>query len=423
MPSSQEGEPSDLRQDILDEIEDHLDCAVRIDLRESDDPQEAHRTALARFGSPTHIARRLWLDAMKGRLMNQRIFFGTNIAFIGVTLAMVGIMVLMLRQTQHMQAQLLLRIENLPNVLVPPAPVEGRTPVTTPYNRVVVRVTSEAATYDMAGTEVHLWGQPYEYGKRDGITATVGIDGEAVFERARQGEYELRIQGGPGDLRYHKTVRVFDDAENVFRIVWPDMRPLPTRFRCDLELDEELAETPKIAVIGLMRDMSSLREDGWGTFRWSPDTLIFIHPDGRQMVARFRDELYRASTPRYPDMSLWSSTEAEEKGDDDDGVPMDASSRGIPASLVDWQDDLALDARLPYRLLSIRLYPFRITEQGDLRLDGPNAVSVPADRLTVTPMPPREGEQDHTPLDLQLHLYRHIGPYHVLPGYSGPGGG
>lgn len=79
LPPPRAGEPEALRQDIADELADHLLCAARSEhLKARTGAPVSEEAALAaaieRFGEPTAIARRLWWDAMWERIMAQRIF-------------------------------------------------------------------------------------------------------------------------------------------------------------------------------------------------------------------------------------------------------------------------------------------------------------------------------------------------------------
>ena len=82
LPPPHDEEPAQLRSDILDELQDHLHCAVdreRRRLELSEQPVDAvtiWQSVLERFGDPSALARRLWFDAMKGRLMTQRVLLG-----------------------------------------------------------------------------------------------------------------------------------------------------------------------------------------------------------------------------------------------------------------------------------------------------------------------------------------------------------
>lgn len=91
LPAPGADEPEALRQDIADEIADHLLCAARREhLQNSGNgpltDQAALAAAVERFGEPAAIARRLWWDAMKERIMAQRMvtIMSTTVALAAV---------------------------------------------------------------------------------------------------------------------------------------------------------------------------------------------------------------------------------------------------------------------------------------------------------------------------------------------------
>jgi len=73
LPAPRDDEPGGLRDDILDELADHLACAYRRELLRGADAATARQRVLERFGDPAALTRRLWFDAMKGKIMAQRI--------------------------------------------------------------------------------------------------------------------------------------------------------------------------------------------------------------------------------------------------------------------------------------------------------------------------------------------------------------
>jgi hypothetical protein len=73
LPAPRDDEPASLRQDILDELADHLDCALKRELSKNITPDEAVEKVKRRFGDPRDLARRLWLDAMKDTIMSKRL--------------------------------------------------------------------------------------------------------------------------------------------------------------------------------------------------------------------------------------------------------------------------------------------------------------------------------------------------------------
>src|ERR1700722_14566571 len=91
MPSPRDDEPPTLRQDILDELGDHLACAYNRELLKGADSEGARQRVLERFGDPAAVARRLWLDAMKGKIMAQRVLVATCLVVILACAATVGL--------------------------------------------------------------------------------------------------------------------------------------------------------------------------------------------------------------------------------------------------------------------------------------------------------------------------------------------
>jgi hypothetical protein len=91
LPAPRDDEPAGLRRDILDELADHLSASYRRELLRGVDPATARARALERFGDPATLARRLWLDAMKGRIMTQRVLVATCLMAVLACLAAVGL--------------------------------------------------------------------------------------------------------------------------------------------------------------------------------------------------------------------------------------------------------------------------------------------------------------------------------------------
>ena len=90
MPAPRDDEPANLRQDILDELGDHLACAYNRELLRGAVKWHRQR-ALERFGDPAAVARRLWLDAMKGKIMAQRMLVATCLVVMLACAATVGL--------------------------------------------------------------------------------------------------------------------------------------------------------------------------------------------------------------------------------------------------------------------------------------------------------------------------------------------
>jgi hypothetical protein len=91
LPAARDDEPDCLRQDIADELADHLACGARREMLRGTDPTKVWRAVTERFGDPGAVARRLWQDAMKERIMAQRVLIATCLFVTAASLALVGI--------------------------------------------------------------------------------------------------------------------------------------------------------------------------------------------------------------------------------------------------------------------------------------------------------------------------------------------
>jgi len=92
LPAPRDDEPGGLRDDILDELADHLACAYRRELLRGADAATARQRVLERFGDPAALARRLWFDAMKGKIMAQRILVVCCILLTAISLSLAFVM-------------------------------------------------------------------------------------------------------------------------------------------------------------------------------------------------------------------------------------------------------------------------------------------------------------------------------------------
>ena len=92
LPAPRDDEPGSLRDDILDELADHLACAYRRELLRGADAATARQRVLERFGDPAALARRLWFDAMKGKIMSQRILVVCCILLTVISLSLAFVM-------------------------------------------------------------------------------------------------------------------------------------------------------------------------------------------------------------------------------------------------------------------------------------------------------------------------------------------
>ncbi len=91
LPEPRDDEPPSLRQDIVDEIGDHLASAYKRELLRGVGASAAREAVLERFGDPARVALRLWLDEMKGKIMTQRILIATCLVVMAACITAVGL--------------------------------------------------------------------------------------------------------------------------------------------------------------------------------------------------------------------------------------------------------------------------------------------------------------------------------------------
>ena len=119
-PPERDDEPSSLRQDIIDELTDHFACALNRELLKNPDEQTAKHRVLNQFGDPIKIARQLWLDAMKEKIMSQRILTGVSVVMAVCGFIVVGLVWTMMNQNEQVNLKML---EQLASIADRPQPV------------------------------------------------------------------------------------------------------------------------------------------------------------------------------------------------------------------------------------------------------------------------------------------------------------
>jgi hypothetical protein len=112
LPSPRDDEPASLRDDIMDELADHLACIYRRELLRGADSKLARKRVLDRFGDPAAMARRLWFDAMKGKIMAQRILVSCCVLLTLISLALAGVMWMQVIDSRRMAAMMTARAEH-----------------------------------------------------------------------------------------------------------------------------------------------------------------------------------------------------------------------------------------------------------------------------------------------------------------------
>ncbi len=92
LPPHHDEEPATLREEIIYELRDHLEASFRRELLICVDADLARQRVLENFGNPADIALNLWYEAMKGKLMTNKISLALT-AFVTIfCVCMIGVM-------------------------------------------------------------------------------------------------------------------------------------------------------------------------------------------------------------------------------------------------------------------------------------------------------------------------------------------
>jgi len=210
-PPPNSDEPASLRRDIADELGDHLGCAFARERQRTGDDETARRAVLDRFGDPRKIARRLWLDAMKEVIMNQRTLLTTCIILAAACVATATFSFLSLRQTQ--QANEALQKANVA-VLGKLEDLSRQAQTNSPWAHFKVHV--RRGTEDgppVEGIEVSLSGKAYSE-NQETLTSKTGSNGWCRFGPVRAGKYVLFV--GPYERIVVRREAPRSDADKEF---------------------------------------------------------------------------------------------------------------------------------------------------------------------------------------------------------------
>jgi len=317
LPPPRDDEPASLRQDILDELGDHLRCALDRERQRqaavsSGVAATPEQRALERFGNPAQLALRLWWDAMREKIMTRRLVFGLALAMMVLGGTVAGVLFQQLLRQQAMMADFQQRMaadaaeqarrhaEQLDAIrresreasarLVESAraetasaqaaleearasrelmakrvtTLEGKLDQPSDWNPAEITLRQSAMDGPpAAGFQVRLSLQ----GTQSDIppmAGTSGEDGKVRFERVRYGVYVLRIVA-PWKEATLSTVRIQPGESYTATFACPPAAPEPLQGRLRLQLPDDLKTRPlwfRVNLINVSREFAGVR---WST--------------------------------------------------------------------------------------------------------------------------------------------------------------
>jgi hypothetical protein len=283
-------EPGGLRQDILDEIADHLECAAEREAEcggENDTEDAAWGRVLERFGNPDAIARKLWWDEMRDTVMREWIQTGVVVV---VAIAVVVFMTLVMRQMNTANQAVLEALKS--NATAVNSLVTLKVKVT--------RGTEEGPPAE--GVEIELRGAAFgsESAAMHRPTDRTGI---AAFGPMQPGQFEAFARDRKSGLRFDgsQVVTLFagSDTETI-QIVAPDVEPRLT----NLEFSSPLTLGEGRALYAEIRNVWGINGSNWGGH-----SFAIVDGGGvRSLDPDVTDDSYRTDPG---DESLWSTLTPE----------------------------------------------------------------------------------------------------------------
>jgi hypothetical protein len=307
-PTPRSEEPANLRRQIVDELADHLTCALRREQLAGGAHAQttAEERVLDRFGDPGKVARKLWFDWMWEKIMSQRILVGLCVLMAVVSCVALGLAWASLSRQQDLiatwqstsqsqmeeQRQLFERLLAQSEKSIA-ASAQSKAP--SDWNPVEFRfVSGKEDGPPAAGIKVDVSIQASETGIPP-MQGTSNEKGVVRFERVRYGRYTVNVHNTAGEsllTRFTlqpgesltRTIICPDPptvpAKVTARIAWPeDLREISLWFRFEGNVKRIVAEREWFPPAALIPRES---EEGY-----PPGRELFVSPTG-EMVAAYR---------------------------------------------------------------------------------------------------------------------------------------
>lgn len=300
LPPRRDDEPASLRQDIVDEIQDHIQCSLRRELLVGrGDETAAWQRVLDRFGNPHVVARRLWFQAMWSRIMTQRLVIGSLVCsmLVSITLVvMVGVLMGRMDQQQRdQQAFNMALIEKMGSLIIP---VEKATPRDPNWNHLQIKVT--VGTNDgppATGVSIYVsrWpriGENLPQPSTQATLVTVDSSGVADCGDVQPGNYHINVISASAESTM-MNFTVKPGVDHVERITVPASAPELTKVSLRIE-GIQPGPTLKQMLVGhfysLDRDVAGQTWSVNGDMLGSSILLIAIDTDRRPWVAEMQKD-------------------------------------------------------------------------------------------------------------------------------------
>lgn len=282
LPAPRDDEASSLRQDIADELADHLASAFTRELHFTPEESSAKNIVLDRFGDPRRVARQLWFDAMKEKIMSQRLNLVLSSLMTAACIAAVGIMTLVLRDSRAVNAAILDKLQTLTAPQPAPQPEPGAPSVLNSMDWVRPKfklVLGEKGGPPAVGFKIQLQGGMGtsvlgETEKNGQILSGVveemtGADGTADLGLFRFGSYSLSVTTPWGE-GLSRQIGLRPGQEAVREIVCPAVAPDDVDVEFSVDWPEDLKERGLWLLCNFYMGSRRIGSDSWSSFSRTP---------------------------------------------------------------------------------------------------------------------------------------------------------
>jgi hypothetical protein len=262
LPAPRDDEPPELRRRIVAEVRDHLECAFQRELLLTGDAAVAVRRVREKFGDPAKLACKLWVEAMKEKIVSQRLML-VCVAMLTAACAAMGIFSWKTAEQSALATQAL--VERLDRLVLSTEKQKSLDWV----NVHVKLIAGDAGGPPPAGFTVKI--------DDAGTKSLISIEtvkksddtGELDFGLLNPGRYNLRVSSPWGD-ELLKTIYVRAGESTWSETVICPPAPIEeSTVRFDMEWPDDLKAEPLAVVIQVQNRGRGIGGERWhGGDRW-----------------------------------------------------------------------------------------------------------------------------------------------------------
>lgn len=272
-PEFRDNEPSELRGNIVDELGDHLDCALTREQPVTDDQTQAWLAVVERFGEPKEVARRLWFDSMKERIMRERITLVLMGLAVAACFAAIGLAWMAFQEIRESNQTFLAKLDGL-NIKA----AESKGP--SEWTKLSVGlVKGRKGGKPAEGFTVGLSGNAINPSERVELSEVADQQGLLTFSPIRPGKYHLYVQS-PWGHQYYRELALLPGGPHFEEIVCPAGKPSMADVSFAVEWPDEFQDRKLLLHGAFGPEDHAVEVDG---YKWMVRTefVVTLKSDGQ----------------------------------------------------------------------------------------------------------------------------------------------